>query len=115
ALDDATPVSPLPTAARGTFRLAFADGSTLKGRVLQTERQAAAVERWVAALGPGAAAGVRARYGRALLEEWVAGTPLDDSPATERHLRACGRLLARIHRGAPEQEVALADGAEPDA
>jgi len=115
ALVDVAPVSPLPTAVRGTFRLGFADGSTFKGRVLQSDQQATTVARLVAGLEPGAAARVLARHGRALLEEWVAGTPLDQGPATERYLRVCGRLLAWIHRGAPERDLALTDGAEPHA
>jgi GT2 family glycosyltransferase len=114
ALVEAVPLSPLaaPSLARGAWRLRFADGTALKGRALQTEAQADTVARLVASLEPGSFARVLARHGRALLEEWIDGEPLDKAPGGGRHLRACGRMLARIHLGAPARVAAVVGPAE---
>lgn len=114
ALVDAEPLGAPAMPTRATFRLGFADGSTCKGRVLQTERQAAMVVRLTSELAPGSVARVLASRGRALLEEWIAGTPLDQAPDVAGHLRRCGRLLAMIHAGAPVEERPTGD-AEPRA
>ena len=114
ALVDAEPLSAPTMPTRATFRLGFAEGSTRKGRVLQTERQAAMVARLAPDLAPGSVARVLASRGRAVLEEWVCGTPLDQIPDGAHHLRPCGRLLAAIHSGAPVEERPTGD-AEPRA
>jgi GT2 family glycosyltransferase len=114
ALVDAEPLSACATSARATFRLGFADGGTRKGRVLQTERQAATVARWAPELPTGSVARVLACHGRALIEEWIPGTPLDQAPDVAGHLRPCGRLLAMIHAGAPVEARPTGD-AEPRA
>jgi Ser/Thr protein kinase RdoA (MazF antagonist) len=83
---------------RDTFRLDFADGTTLKGRCLpsaaDTRRVAAIVKR----LDPTRFPAVIARRGRALLEAWVPGDALDRLPVGAPHLRWAGETLGRLHR-----------------
>ena len=97
-LQDATRISGAPGAVRATFRLEFADGRVLKGRRCQTSSQAAQLERLGRLLDPRYFPRVLARHGPALLTEWVAGRPLMPSDLTAARLRACGAILAEVHR-----------------
>ena len=97
-LQDATQLSGTPGASRATFRLEFADGRILKGRRCQTSGQAAQIERLGRLLDPRYFPRVLARQGPALLTEWVAGRPLMPGDITVARLRACGTILAEVHR-----------------
>jgi len=86
---------------RETFRLDFADGSTLKGRRLPSPAAARRVETAVLRLDPHRFPGIVARRGSALLETWVRGQSLDRVPPEPRHLRWAAETLARVHRLPP--------------
>ncbi len=91
-----------------TFRLAFADGSLLKGRQLDSEAQAARMQR-LTALAGGDFSQVLARTHDAVLEEWVPGRALSSTEDTQVALIArCGAMLGRLHALA-----APADPADP--
>jgi Ser/Thr protein kinase RdoA (MazF antagonist) len=88
-------------AARGrreTFRLDFADGTTLKGRRLPSPADARRIATIVRRLDPARFPPVVARRGAALLETWVPGDPLDRLPAAAAHLAWAGETLGALHR-----------------
>lgn len=86
---------------RDTFRLDFADGVTLKGRVLGSPAAATRVESVVRRLDPQRFPRVVARRGAAVVEEWIPGETLDVQPAREDHLRWAAETLGGIHRLPP--------------
>ncbi len=86
---------------RDTFRLDFADGVTLKGRRLPSPAAAKRVEAVVARLDPERFPRVIARLGAALVEEWIAGEPLDGGSSGAAHLRWAAETLGGIHRLTP--------------
>jgi Ser/Thr protein kinase RdoA (MazF antagonist) len=87
--------------ARETFRLRFADGTTLKGRRLASADVARRVEAIVARLDPRRFTRVVARHGAALLEEWIDGEPLDRRPPDASHLAWAGATLGTVHAAPP--------------
>jgi Ser/Thr protein kinase RdoA (MazF antagonist) len=83
---------------RGCFRLTFADGRVLKGRHVETLDQADRLQSLTARLDARHFPAIVERHGRALLTEWVDGTPLGRCRSTRRILEECGRLHAAVHR-----------------
>ena len=90
------------------FRLQFADGRTLKGRRVDTSRQAEEVEYVSRCLGYRGLPRVLARRGRALLTEWIEGQPLTADRCDRQVLRQCGALQGFAH-----SQPLPADGAAP--
>lgn len=101
------PVSSLRggNASRAAFRLRFEDGTVLKGRRLESVEQASTVwtmSHAVRAAWPRAPiARVHAWYGDALLEQWLPGVLLADTPLQPADLRRAGALLGRLHGSIP--------------
>jgi hypothetical protein len=98
----AAPITGLPSARlrRATFRLDFADGRVLKGRRFDTLGDAERVEFLTRALGLRSLPRVWARRGAALLEDWIAGVPLDRVAPSATEMCQAGELLGAIHAGA---------------
>lgn len=95
-LTDVAMLSRPSRAARGTFRLTFADGSVVKGRRCEHRRQAERIQELAAYLDPRHFPRIHRRHGCALLEEWVEGRPLaatTDDGVFERS----GAILASLH------------------
>lgn len=82
---------------RRTYRLRFADGSTLKGRCFRTASRAEIV--WRILVGPAAFCFGRAisHDGEAMLEEWVDGATLVQGTVAPSLVREAGRMLGRLH------------------
>jgi Ser/Thr protein kinase RdoA (MazF antagonist) len=99
---------------RATFRLAFTDGLVVKGRRCETEAQAERVQRLGARLDPRHFPRVLARNGAALFTEWIPGRPLTPDDLTVSRLRACGEILAGVHRGLISDEERVAGRVEAD-
>lgn len=97
SLREAVSLNPQISADRAAFRLGFTDGTTLKGRILETPQQARTVERHLPRLSRQAFPRVVARRCRALLEEWVEGVPLGPGEPGEDLAQACGKLLGQVH------------------
>jgi len=101
---DAGPLEPI-SAYRGEFKfgryafLATAGGARAKARVFADEPTAAEQERLRAGLED-AFTPVLARHGRALVEPWIEGAPMDESES-DRRLAEAGALLGRLHARAP--------------
>jgi hypothetical protein len=96
-----------PRAARGTFRLTFADGSVVKGRRCEHRGQAERIQQLVPYLDPRHFSRIHRRHGCGLLEEWIEGRPLS---ATADHglFERCGVILASLHSVCLPQERRLA-------
>jgi thiamine kinase-like enzyme len=86
---------------RETFRLDFADGTTLKGRRLRSSGAAVRVEAVARRLDPARFTRIVARHGAALLEEWIPGETLDRKSVLPAHLRWAGETLAAVHATRP--------------
>lgn len=86
-----------PALERATFRLRFADGTTLKGRRLDRPAEAERIQRLIRHLDPDAFAHPLAMRGRALLEPWVDGKVLPRGVRDAEVIRACGALLGSVH------------------
>ena len=86
-----------PGMAPRAFRLRFADGRTLKGRMIANAAQAATMAGALSELDGASFARVLARRGRALLEEWVDGEVVDDERLTDGDLHSCGSVLGQLH------------------
>lgn len=113
-LTAATPVTMLPASAdrRATYRLEFADGRVLKGRIAGAPSDAELIERINRRLDARYFSTVVARRGNALLETWIEGAPLGAEETSEALLARCGTILASVHRaawpGAPRGEDVVA-------
>ena len=83
-------------AARGTFRLMFADGSVMKGRRCEHRWQAKRIQEHAAYLDPRHFPRIHRRDGCALLEEWIEGRPLA-ATADDGVFERSGALLAALH------------------
>lgn len=96
----AVPVTTIPSvdAFRGSFRLAFSDGTVLKGRRVNSLADADRIEALSTLLDARHFPRILARRGRALLERWVPGEPLPLDASATPVLRACGSLQAALHR-----------------
>jgi Ser/Thr protein kinase RdoA (MazF antagonist) len=114
-LREAACLSGTPHSPRAAFRLAFADGLVVKGRRCATEAQAERVERLAARLDPRHFPRVLARSRTALLTEWIPGRPLTTGDVTVSRLRACGRILAGVHRAPIADEERVAGRVQTDA
>jgi phosphotransferase family enzyme len=99
-LSSAALVTPLPARGvdRACFRLTFVDGRVLKGRYVETLQHADRLQALTGALDRRHFPAVLERHGRALLTEWIEGTPLGRRPWTPRILETCGGLHAAVHR-----------------
>ena len=87
----------VPAAAeRQTFRIELADGRTIKARRLPDEETAARLHAVRSELPP-AFTPVLARHRNVLLEEWIAGEPLDDACPSDALLREAGAILGSLH------------------
>jgi thiamine kinase-like enzyme len=107
SLRDAIPISVLTAEQRrGAFRLEFCDGTTLKGRRLETVHQAETVWRW-SQLQPRSApvARVLEQRSEALLEEWISGSTLARGVTSSETGHAAGALLGQLHRLAAPARV----------
>lgn len=105
SLREADSLHPNISADRAAFRLGFADGTTLKGRILESPQQAQTAERHINRLSPQVFPRVVARRGRALIEEWVEGVPLGPEEPGEALAQECGRLLVQVHCSEIAKEV----------
>jgi hypothetical protein len=83
-------------AARGTFRLTFADGSVAKGRRCEHRRQAERIQELAVYLDPRHFPRIHRRDGCALLEEWVEGRSLSGT-ADDGVFERGGAMLASLH------------------
>jgi len=88
----------LDPATRSTFRLEFADGTTLKGRRLLDIRNREPFERMVRKVGKRHFARIIAESELATLEEWVIGPTVLELPSSASLLRQCGELFGRMHQ-----------------
>lgn len=79
------------------FRLRFADGRVLKGRVFESTTRAATVEYVSQYLDHQGFPKIVARSGRALLTEWVEGRPIHSAGCAPELLRRCGALQGFMH------------------
>lgn len=95
----AEPVTAVPSAStdRACFRLTFADGTVLKGRRVETVRDAERIVFLGSFLDTRVFPPVLARRGRAIVTSWVAGTPVSRREWTPALFRRCGRLQASLH------------------
>jgi hypothetical protein len=86
--------------AHGSFRIRFADGVVVKGRQVESTAQAERIRAIRASLPGRHFPRILAQRGPALIEQWVAGTPVNAATVAPRTLVESGRLLALVH-GAP--------------
>lgn len=100
---------PANTGTRGSWRLRFADGRTLKGRCFESAARAAQVATLREALTTSPFVDVVDHRGAAMLEEWVDGEVLDAAATTLDQARASGRMLGQLHACTPPIGV-LRDG-----
>ena len=110
-LVEVSSVTTLPSAtlSRAAFRLGFADGRVLKGRLAATDASAARVQRWSGLLDPRHFPRLLARRGAALLSEWVDGTPGAEAPDMVALCRQAGTVQGALHRIlVPVEEAARA-------
>lgn len=94
------PVHTLPSPLRrlAAFRVELADGTQLKARRLENERQAEMVGRLLEDAGDAFPAALE-RRGAALLEPWVGGTVLATLEAIDETVfERCGAILGELHR-----------------
>ncbi len=82
---------------RVTLRVELDDGSVVKARYLESPEAVSELVR-LRQLLDGSYSAVLAWDGRTLVEEWIAGVPLDELPADEHVLAQAGGLLGRLHR-----------------
>ncbi|HXQ20940.1 MAG TPA: aminoglycoside phosphotransferase family protein [Candidatus Acidoferrales bacterium] len=92
------PVSDARRTRPTTFRLVCTNGRVLKAQILPDAEGAARVEHLRGLLDVPELPRFVARAERALLSEWIEGQPLTAASITRDQLRACGALLARVHR-----------------
>jgi hypothetical protein len=83
---------------RGSFRVTFADGQTLKARRLRTPSDVERVTRLSSLLDPQFFPPILAHRGCGLLTHWIPGVSVHSDDWTSTDLRACGRMHAAIHR-----------------
>lgn len=86
-----------PDDPRSTYRLRFADGSTLKGRRFPSVERATLVWRIHASAAAPFLARAVAHEGDALLEEWAEGVSLAQGQVSERLVEEAGRMLGVLH------------------
>ena len=82
---------------RRTYRLRFADGSTLKGRRFPSVERATLLWRIHAGAAAQYLTRAVAQEGDGLLEEWVDGESLAQGQVGERLLQEAGRMLGVLH------------------
>ena len=83
---------------RHAYRVALADGRTIKARRTLDEAQARRVVEALQAVDDARFARVLARHGPVLLEEWVDGVPPTSATAEDGHLAEAAAVLAKVHR-----------------
>jgi len=82
---------------KASFKLCLADGRTLKARLYPSEEKRRRVTALLPLLAELPFARVIAARGRATLEEWVEGTPLQAGKVTQAQARQAGELLGFVH------------------
>jgi aminoglycoside phosphotransferase (APT) family kinase protein len=99
--------------AKAAYKVTFADGSSAKARMHSSDLWADQVERIQHLVGPNPGfSETLMRRGRAVLEEWVPGTPLHAALPTPATLRRCGALLASLHRVAVTEDIGAESSVE---
>lgn len=84
------------TDARASFRADLDGGAVIKLRRLETE--AAAQQQQALRRGlPASFAPVLGRFGKILIEAWIAGRPVPAGAPAAEHLQAAARILAELH------------------
>lgn len=103
------PLSPLGDrkGRRLAYRVDLRDGATMKVREYEDEDTARSVFELNADLGP-VFAGVVARYGCVVIEEWIEGESL--APRDEyRAIEEAGAILGRLHASHPQRSSGRVD------
>jgi len=92
---------------RSALRIDLEDGTTVKVRRLESAEAAMGLVRAREALDA-TYSRVLGWSGAAIVEEWIAGTPLDELGADGSHTAAAGLVLGRLHaaRGHGEESAA---------
>lgn len=98
ACAEVQPVSDARRSHPTTFRLVCTNGRLVKAQILPDTDTAALVERLMRHLDVPELPPFIARAERALLSDWIEGQPFTAVSITRDQLRACGALLARVHR-----------------
>ncbi len=90
-------ITTLPSTAanRASFRVTLADGGSAKAVLVESADRAGAIAQILDLLRHRHFARVLARHGRALVTEWIDGTPL--VAASHAVLEDCGAILGSIH------------------
>jgi len=88
-----------PQQLKASFRLSFKDGRTYKARLYPSEAKRRRVHALLPLLEDLPFARLIAAKGRASLEEWVEGVPLNATDATQAQCRRAGELLGFLHTG----------------
>jgi thiamine kinase-like enzyme len=116
-LVEAVTITDLPSSrlARVTFRLQFADGRTLKGRRLDKAKRAKRMQDICRMLDQGCFPRILARYGSALVEEWIEGETLNGVKLGPELLHRCGAILGSVHSISPPEEIWGPPRQTPDA
>jgi phosphotransferase family enzyme len=83
---------------RGSFRVTFADGQTLKARRLRTPSDVERVARLSSLLDPQFFPPILAHRGCGFLTRWIPGVCMQTADLTAAELRTCGRVHAALHR-----------------
>ena len=87
---------PIQGLSRATFKLRAADGTTYKGRRLDTPADALRVYRLARRLDPSGFPRPIARRGVAVLEPWTRGRPARNDKSLDL-VRRCGALMGTVH------------------
>jgi thiamine kinase-like enzyme len=86
----------LPDARRSVYRVDLESGHTIKVRCFEDEEIARRVFEIRCELPDGFARAF-ARYGAVLLEDWIEGESLENTPPSDAHLFEAAALLAELH------------------
>jgi Ser/Thr protein kinase RdoA (MazF antagonist) len=100
---------PSPVMAHASFRLRFTNGRILKVRRVETAAQAERMQAILDVLDARHFPRILDRHAAALLEEWVAGEPLEP-PAAPALASRCGAVLGAMHRVVPPAGIQGSSG-----
>ncbi len=104
---------PSERSGRASFRLTYADGGSLKGRIMRDAESAGRVAALHTLLDARHAPALLGREGPALLTEWVDGSAPDGGD--DAVLRRAGAMLAALHGTPVPTELAQRYGFRQDA
>lgn len=88
-----------PRQQKANFKLSFRDGRQYKARLYKSEENRRLVSTLAPLLGELPFSRIIASRGRATIEEWIPGIPLQAEAVTNEQARRAGELLGVLHTG----------------